>query len=174
MEKVAARAITIPALGDLLLRPVLPTDASALICFFNNLTREDIHSRFFSGLPRLPDRYLRKLLATDFEHELALLLVNPISCDVLGVVRVVEAETGPEISITVRSDIKHHGVGRLLMAEALAWSRDHGVREVHAEILADNRASIGLARQFGFAFSRAASDPYIVHATLHLDTGVAA
>ena len=132
MGKIATRTVTIPGLGDMLLRPVLPTDSDAMTCFFNRLTREDVYSRFFSGMPRLPERYLGKLLATDFEHDLALLLVTPISCDVLGVVRVVETKTGPEVSITVRSDFTHHGIGRLLMAEALAWSRDHGAREVHA------------------------------------------
>ncbi len=164
----------VPGLGEALLRPVQPDDADAVNRFFARLTRDDVRARFFSVMPRLPERYLQSLLAADFDHDVAFLLVDPIRGDILGVVRLADigGAEGAEVAVTVRSDLKHRGIGALLLARVLACARAHGTREVHGDVLADNRACIGLARKLGFSLVRSAVEPHIVRASLRLGAAV--
>ncbi|MEI9996843.1 MAG: GNAT family N-acetyltransferase [Rhizomicrobium sp.] len=150
--------------GPVLLRPVGRCDAPALTRFFEALDPADIRARFFAGRHGPPPGYVERLAQADFEHDLVLLGADAGTGALLGGARLVEGET----AITVRSDLKHRGLGRLLMRRLLDHARDRGTHDVFADILPENRASLGLARDMGFAFSRSARTPNVVRAYLHL------
>jgi acetyltransferase len=155
--------------GEALLRPVRPDDAGAINCFFERLTREDVRMRFFSALRSLPQRHVERLVDTDFERDIALLLIEPVFGEILGVARLADAGEQGEIAITVRSDMKHNGIGAHLLTRLLDHARRRGLQEVFGDILPDNRACLGLARKLGFTFGRRAEAPYLVRARLRLE-----
>jgi len=159
---------TLPGFGDVLLRPVRAGDTAALGLFYACMSPEDLGARFFAGRSAPPAGYVETLIRADGEHDVVLLAIRPPDGEVLGGVRLVEVEGAAELAITIRSDLKHRGLGALLMSSLLEQARRHGTAEVFADILAENRASLGLARKLGFALSRSAQAPDLVRATLHL------
>ncbi|HEY1711166.1 MAG TPA: GNAT family N-acetyltransferase [Rhizomicrobium sp.] len=162
------RRETIPGFGEVLLRPVRSDDAPAIERFFARLSPEDVHTRFFSAMPRLSAAHMARLTGIDFDRDMALLLVEPASGEILAVGRLcanpdVEHE---EFAITVRTDVKRHSLGEHLMTWLLDYAKGHGTREVFGDILADNRPSLALARKLGFKLGRRIDSPGIVRATL--------
>ncbi len=150
MEKVAAPHLSrSPALATrCCVRFCRPTPTRC-VASFTRLTRDDIYSRFFSGMPRLPERHLRKLLATDLEHDLALLqsCINlPAMCSASCVW--VEPRRARRSRSRSAPDLKHHGIGRLLMAEACGvGARARRALKCTPRSSPSNRASLGLARE---------------------------
>ncbi len=163
-----AQARTLPAFGDVLLRPVRADDGAALGRFYDCVSRDDIHARFFAVRSGPPPGYVDTLLRADCDRDVVLLAVRPDDGEILGGVRLVAQDGAAEIAITIRSDLKHRGLGGLLVTSVLDHARRRGTAEVFADILAANRASLGLARKLGFALRRSAQAPHLVRATLHL------
>jgi acetyltransferase len=166
---VPDRLECLPGLGRVRVRAVRAEDAAPLAAFFGGLMApDDLRARFFAAKP--PPGYVEGLTHPDFAHDMVMLAVQETSGALLGGVRLVDAADGPrsEIAISVRSDLKHRGLGRLLMASAIDYARHHGIVDVVADIQADNRASLGLARTLGFTFTRTLAAPSMVKAQLHL------
>ncbi|NHZ80869.1 GNAT family N-acetyltransferase [Massilia sp. CCM 8695] len=63
-------------------------------------------------------------------------------------------------AVTVRSDLKGHGLGQVLMAKLIACcrSRSCGARAIMGEALPQNTRITKLARKLGFEICKAAAD----------------
>ncbi len=59
------------------------------------------------------------------------------------------AQGDVEMAIAVADGWQHHGLGRAMLARAIAWARGHGVAELSASIRWSNGAMIGLIRSLG-------------------------
>jgi acetyltransferase len=55
-----------------------------------------------------------------------------------------------EFAVTVRSDAKARGLGRIALERVVDYARRRGVEEVWGEVLADNEAMLALARASAF------------------------
>jgi acetyltransferase len=55
-----------------------------------------------------------------------------------------------EFAVTVRSDLKGKGLGRMLMEKLIAYCRARGTGEITGEALPQNSPVIGLVRKLGF------------------------
>ena len=163
-------AVDLGSLGKALLRPVRPEDAPAFETLFARLTPEDVRMRFFSPRRALLAVQLARLTQIDYDREMALLLAGAKPDDILGVVRLASDPDidRAEFAITVRSDLKHRGVGKVLMARILDYARSRGLREVFGDVLHDNAAMLALARSFGFTIAAHGPAPDIARVTLSL------
>jgi acetyltransferase len=72
--------------------------------------------------------------------------------ETLGVGRVVADpdNVSAEFAVTVRSDLKGKGLGRMLMDKLIAYCRARGTREIVGEALPQNAPVIGLVKKLGF------------------------
>ena len=72
--------------------------------------------------------------------------------ETLGVARVVRDATRneAEFAIIVRSDLKGHGLGNILMQHLIAYCRTRGIGAIVGESLSDNAALRRLVRRLGF------------------------
>jgi acetyltransferase len=72
--------------------------------------------------------------------------------ETLGVARVVTDpdNVSAEFAVTVRSDLKGKGLGRLLMEKLIAYCRARGTGEITGEALPQNAPVIGLVKKLGF------------------------
>jgi len=89
----------------------------------------------------------------------------------LGVVRIhanSEHRSG-EYAILVRSDLKGHGLGWMLMELMIEYARAEGLESVHGEVLQENKTMLQMCRQLGFQITPDADDPAIVIVTLPLN-----
>jgi acetyltransferase len=137
------------------LRPIRPEDGAAHVAFFNALTPEDVRNRMFIRMRELQPSQLARFTQVDYDREMAFIVtrLTPEGApETLGVARIV---TDPdnvkaEFAVIVRSDLKGHGLGRILMNKLVAYCRDQGTREIVGETLAQNRPLLSLVRNLGF------------------------
>ncbi len=149
------------ALGPLTLRPIRPEDAAAHVAFFRALTPEDVHMRMFGQMRELSPQQLARFTQVDYAREMAFIATRAGSGggnETLGVARAVLDPDGEraEFAVTVRSDLKGQGLGRLLMACLLDYCAARGVALVEGLALAENTRMQALARALGFDLAPAA------------------
>ncbi len=141
--------------GALLLRPVRPEDGPAHLRFFDALTPDDIRYRMFVRIRELQPSQLARFTQIDYDREMAFIATRPGpdgEAETLGVGRVVADpdNTSAEFAVTVRSDLKGMGLGRILMEMLIAYCRARGTREIVGEVLPQNSRMIGLVKKLGF------------------------
>ena len=139
----------------LVLRPIRPEDEPAHLELFRRLQPEDIRFRFFGGVRRMPHGALARYTQIDYDREMAFIATtgsHPGDGETLGVVRVIEdlEERRAEFAIIVRSDVKGHGLGRALMEKVIRYCEERGTRLLVGQVMAGNRAMLGLAAKLGF------------------------
>jgi RimJ/RimL family protein N-acetyltransferase len=70
----------------------------------------------------------------------------------LGLVRLKEEldERTAEFAILVRSRLKGHGLGWLLMQRVIDYAKEKGLRRVYGDVLAENMAMLQMCAELGF------------------------
>ncbi|MFC0132729.1 GNAT family N-acetyltransferase [Massilia eurypsychrophila] len=139
----------------LLLRPIRPEDGPAHLAFFDALTPDDVRYRMFVRIRELTASQLARFTQIDFDREMAFIATRDGADgqpETLGVARVVADpdNVAAEFAVTVRSDLKGHGLGRTLMKKVIAYCRSRGTREIVGEALPQNTRVIRLVRSLGF------------------------
>ena len=135
--------------GDIALRPLRPSDRAAYCRFLERLAPEDVRLRM--GHPIRFDRKLRaRLLEFDRSREEAFVALDAAGA-ILGVGRIV-LDAGGEVAVTVRSDMKHRGIGEALLDRLLRFARASGLAEICGYVMHENRPMLSLARKHGGRF----------------------
>ncbi|SFU99044.1 bifunctional acetate--CoA ligase family protein/GNAT family N-acetyltransferase [Pseudoduganella namucuonensis] len=160
---------------DLLVRPIRPEDGAAHQAFFAALTPEDVHFRMFGALRELTPAQLARFTQIDYAREMAFIATRTGAggqAETLGVARVVADPDNirGEFAVTVRSDLKGRGLGRLLLARLLEYCRAEGLCELRGTALPDNARMLALARELGFSVA-AGDDAAEMRLLLHPDAG---
>jgi RimJ/RimL family protein N-acetyltransferase len=83
---------------------------------------------------------------------MAFIAIDEDSGRMLGLVRLKDEldEETAEFAILVRSWLKGHGVGWLLMHRVIAYAREKGLRRVYGDVLAENAAMLQMCEELGF------------------------
>jgi acetyltransferase len=141
--------------GTILLRPIRPEDGAAHVAFFDALTPDDVRYRMFVRVRELQPDQLARFTQIDYDREMAFIATRPGPDghgETLGVGRVVADpdNVSAEFAVTVRSDLKGKGLGRMLMEKLIAYCRARGTCEITGEALPQNSPVIGLVRKLGF------------------------
>lgn len=165
------QVVEVSGVGQALLRPVKPEDAAAILRLFDNLSPEDVHLRFFGAIRTLSRDLIIRLTQIDYDRQMAFVL--EAGGEILGVARLSADPDNcrAEFAVTVRSDLKSHGMGTLLMRRLVEYARRRGIEELVGEILAENARMISLARDLGFRLEVKASAVGTLQATLPLREG---
>ena len=147
----------------LLLRPIRPEDGPAHLAFFDALTADDVRYRMFVRVRELQPSQLARFTQIDYDREMAFIATRPGPDGLeqtLAVARVVADPDNieAEFAVTVRSDLKGHGLGQILMAKLIAYCRMRGTRAIVGEALPQNTRIIKLVRKLGFEVSRNPAD----------------
>ena len=157
---------------QVLLRPIRPEDEPQHREFLSRLTPEDVRFRFFSSVRELPHSQMARFTQIDYEREMAFIATAATdggAPETLGVVRVVTDpdNEAAEFAIVVRSDLKGHGFGAALLDKMIAYCRARGTGRLVGQVMAANRAMLGLAESRGFHHRRG-EDLETVEVTLGL------
>jgi acetyltransferase len=140
---------------EILIRPLRPEDAAQHREFVTHISEEDMQARFFRAVKELPPGELAYLTQLDYERAMAFIAVATNEQghrETLGVVR---AQADPdndtaEFAVLVRSDLKGHGLGSVLLEKIIRYCRDRGTRQIAGDVLATNERMLQLARAHGF------------------------
>jgi RimJ/RimL family protein N-acetyltransferase len=135
-----------------LVRPLKPDDAALYPDFLAEVSADDLRLRFFVPLREVSRRLIDKLVHYDPEHAMAFIAISESSGRMLGVVRLHDEPGGDdaEFAILVRSHLKGHGLGWLLMKQMIAYARRKGLQIVHGQVLDENASMLQMCSELGF------------------------
>ena len=160
--------------GVVHLRPILPSDADAIVEFHSRLSERTRYLRYFGAYPHIPPRDLERLTVVDHHARVALVVL--LGDEVIAV-GCYEGTYGPdgtevvgpaEVAFVVRDDHQSRGLGSILLEHLAAAARERGVRRFEAEVLAQNTQMMRVFRDAGFQVSRE-FDEGVLHLEFDVD-----
>ncbi|MFO1350240.1 MAG: GNAT family N-acetyltransferase [Gammaproteobacteria bacterium] len=154
----------------LCLRPIRAEDEPALVRGFERLDPEEIRLRFHHPMKTLDHRLAARLTQIDYDREMALILVEPQTGDIVAVARV-NADpdrSRAEYAIIVSKPYTGLGLGFLLMERIITYARNEGIGEIFGNVLQDNEAMLALNRKLGFHLDHEPGELGVVRVSLKL------
>jgi len=154
-------------------RPVRPEDLPLHEEFVAKVAQDDLRLRFFSSRRTLPRSELARSVQIDYEREMAFVAIGLRTAgepEMLGIVQAVcdPDNVDAEFAILVRSDLKAHGLGRLLMDRMIDYLRGRGTRRLVGDVLQENAAMRALVHDCGFAVAANGHEPRAIRFALEL------
>ncbi|PIJ49168.1 protein acetyltransferase [Erwinia sp. OLTSP20] len=147
-----------------LFRPILPEDEPLLRRFISQVTKEDLYYRYFSEINEFTHDDLANMTQIDYDREMAIVAVREWQHqpEIIGVTRAISDADNidAEFSVLVRSDLKGLGMGRRLLEKMIAYTYEHGLKQLNGITMPHNQGMIALARKLGFSVD------------IHLDDGI--
>ena len=154
-----------------LIRPLKSEDAALYPDFLSEVTAEDLRLRFFVPMREVRHELIEKLIHYDPKHAMAFIAIGESTNRMLGVVRLHDdtEDDGAEFAILVRSHLKGHGLGWLMMKHMIAYAREKGLKTVHGQVLAENASMLLMCTELGFHVNDDAGERGMKVVTLPLD-----
>jgi RimJ/RimL family protein N-acetyltransferase len=142
-----------------LMRVLRPEDASLYPDFAAHVTPDDVRLRFFSAISELSDERIAELTHLDYDRAMAFIAIDEATAEMLGVVRLHldDDRKGGEYAVIIRSALKGHGLGWLLMQRMIEYARMIALKRVHGQVLAENTTMLHMCEHLGF---RIDDDPH--------------
>jgi RimJ/RimL family protein N-acetyltransferase len=136
----------------ILIRRVRPEDMGLYSDFLADVSAEDLRLRFFAHIAELTVEERKRLSHLDYRHEMAFIALDEDTGDMLGLVRLKDEldEKTAEFAVLVRSRLKGHGVGWLLMQRVIDYAKEKRLRRVYGDVLAENTAMLQMSAELGF------------------------
>lgn len=148
--------------GIVHLRPILPSDAEALLRFHQSLSERTRYLRYFGPYPRIPPRDLERF--TNVDHRARVALICLLGDEIIAVGRyegLGRADAEPaggveaaEVAFVARDEHQGRGLGSILLEHLAAAARENGVRRFEAEVLVENHQMVRVFRDAGYQVSR--------------------
>jgi acetyltransferase len=153
--KAWERHLALPAGSKIFVRPIRPEDEALYPAFLTAVTADDLRLRFFAPVKEFSHGFIARFTQIDYARAMAFIAIEEATGRMLGVVRVhADSEyRSAEYAILVRSDLKGHGLGWLLMELMIEYARAEGLETIRGQVLQENRTMLQMCRQLGFAIT---------------------
>jgi RimJ/RimL family protein N-acetyltransferase len=154
-----------------LFRALKPEDAALYPNFLKEVTADDLRLRFFAVMRGVSHELIDKLTHYDPAHAMAFIAIEEQSGRMLGVVRLHDDPNGKdaEFAILVRSRLKGHGLGWLMMKHMIAYAKTKGLKTVRGQVLAENSTMLTMCTELGFHIADDPGERGVKQVTLSLD-----
>jgi len=135
-----------------LVRQLRPEDMALYPDFFDDVSAEDLRLRFFACIAEFGAAEIYKLTHLDYRHEMAFMALDEDTGHMLGLVHLKDEldEKTAEFAILVRSRLKGHGLGWLLMRRVIDYAKEKGLRRVYGDVLVENTTMLQMCAELGF------------------------
>lgn len=152
-------------------RPLAPEDVTLYPDFIKDVTAADLRLRFFAAMRQVSPELLDKLIHYNPANAMAFIAIEEPTGRMLGVVRLHDDPNGKdaEFAILVRSRLKGHGLGWLMMKHMIAYAKDKGLTTVRGEVLAENSTMLTMCAELGFHIADEPGERGVKLVTLPLD-----
>jgi acetyltransferase len=157
---------------SVLIRRLVAKDADLYRDFFSDVTAGDLRLRFFATMRKVSHELLDQLIHYDPARAMAFIAVDEQSRKMLGVVRLHDDTNGEnaEFAILVRSHLKGHGIGWLLMKRMIEFSKHKNLKTVQGQVLSENTTMLTMCAELGFHIADDPDDPGVKTVTLPVRT----
>lgn len=134
----------------LIVRPIRPEDAPALVALHARLSADTIYRRYFGARPHLSPAAVDRFTRVDEYWRCALVGVRG-SGELVAVARYEGAEgsTSAELAMVVDDALQRTGVGTLMLDRLLDIAMEQGLHRIIADVLTQNSPMLRLLRSTG-------------------------
>jgi acetyltransferase len=135
-----------------LIRQARSEDVASYPDFLRDVSAEDLRLRFFGRINELSAMEIDNLAEFDCRHEMAFIAIDEDTGHMLGLVRLVDEpdEKTAQFTVLVRSRVKGHGLGWLLMRRMIDYAKEKDLRHVYGDVLAENTTMLQMCAELGF------------------------
>ncbi|MBB4943023.1 acyl-CoA synthetase (NDP forming)/GNAT superfamily N-acetyltransferase [Streptosporangium album] len=138
------------------IRPLRPDDRARLHELVDRSSERSAYLRFFTGGTASAHAYMDHIATLDYSGRALVAVVNG---QLVAVAEYIPGDAGDaEIAILVDDGMHHRGLGTLLVEHLALNAADEGVRELVANVLAENRPMLRMLDDVGLTTRRAFSD----------------
>jgi RimJ/RimL family protein N-acetyltransferase len=136
----------------IVIRRASPEDKALYFDFLRDVSAEDLRLRFFAHIGELTAAEADKLGHLDYSHEIVFVALDEQTGHMLGLVRLKDEldQQTAEFAILVRSQLKGHGLGWLLMQRVIDYAREKSLRRIYGDVLAENASMLQMSAELGF------------------------
>ena len=168
---MSERRVTLHDGKAVLIRPLTVEDAALYPDFLSEVTHDDLRLRFFSAMREMAPAMIEQLVHYDPKTAMAFIAIEEPSGRMLGVVRLHDDATGKsgEFAILLRSHLKGHGLGWLMMKHIIGYAKARGLDSVQGEVLAENATMLLMCGELGFHIADDTGERGVKRVTLPLD-----
>lgn len=137
------------------IRPLGVADAALYPDFLSEVTGDDLRLRFFAPMRQVDPALIDKLIHYDSHKAMAFIAIAEATGRMLGVVRLHDDADGKaaEFAILLRSRLKGHGLGWLMMKHMIANAKEKGLVTVRGQVLTENATMLQMCQELGFHVS---------------------
>lgn len=154
--------------GDVLLRdgrtahirPIRASDADLLVEFYSRVSDESKYYRFFSPMPTLSERDVRRFTHVDHHDRVALVLILQERMIAVGRYDT-NGKNEAEVAFLVEDQHQGRGIAQLLLEHLAQAGRERGIERFTADVLPDNSRMIQTFRDAGYRVASGYSDGVI-------------
>lgn len=153
------------------IRALRPNDQACLLAAVERSSAQSLRRRFFGVKRSFTDKEIAFFLDVDFINHVALVaaLNAPGRTTIVGGGRYVLVRPGTaEVAFTVVDEFQGRGIGAALMRHLAAIARDAGLKELIAEVLAENSPMLKVFEKSGLS-CRTKRESGVVHISLQLE-----
>ncbi|HPD47405.1 MAG TPA: GNAT family N-acetyltransferase [Anaerohalosphaeraceae bacterium] len=133
---------------QIFLRPVKPTDETALSEMLYSLSEATVKKRYFTHTKTFPHRDVQKLTNIDYQNELAVVGVvpGPAEEEIVAIAQYfLEPRTrAAEVAFIVHDEWQAKGMGTLLLDYIVRIAAQRGVKSFYATVMPDNKAMLNI------------------------------
>jgi GNAT superfamily N-acetyltransferase len=151
------------------IRALKPDDEADMLTAIHQTHAESLRRRFFAAKRKFSEKEKAYFLHVDFINQVA--LVATIDSDphqIVGGCRYIMTEPGKaEVAFVVIDAYQGQGIGTMLTRHLVGLARAVGLKELAAEVLAENTPMLQVLGQCGFKASHG-DDQQVVHLRLPL------
>lgn len=117
--------------AELLVRPVVPDDATLLLELFDRMTPRSRYLRFMTNMQELPQNLLHQFTHLDYHtcFALAAVVATEGKNEVIAVARYAldPEEQVADLGVAVRDDWQQLGIGKTLLLKLIKIGQQHGI-----------------------------------------------
>lgn len=151
-----------------------PGDVQLLVGLLCQASEHSRYLRYFQPLQPVSSRFwaeAERMVKQNTRHGITLIAtIQPECPEVIAVAELARDMAAPqqgEIAMLVRDDFQGQGLGGMLGRQTVTMAQNCGLTHLHADLLAENRASLRLLRHFGVPYATSFASG-VRHAVLHI------
>jgi acetyltransferase len=140
--------------AEVLVRPVVPSDARLLVDLFNKMSPRSRYLRFMTNIQELSEGLLHQFTHLDYHASFA------IACfvetdghnEIIAVARysLDPDEHIADLGVAVRDDWQHLGIGKSLLAKIITIGKEHGISRFGSMMDPQNHIMKKTLRESGY------------------------
>ena len=158
---------------SVLVRPVLPTDATMLQSFVRSMSATTRRNRFHGACADLPEHVMRYMTQVDYVSHLAFIgevrdRAGPHQVAEARWVRRVDEPDHADFAIAVDDNYQLSGLGTQLMDLLQRSAAANDIRRLCGDVLESNQRMVGCLGAHGWTMQHDPRDPGVVHVELQL------